>query len=314
MSRPSTHKPRPRARKRKLHETDGHVLNGRNGHVASASNGHVSNGHTRNGAAPRVELPAPPFPSAPMPSAPFIAALQRAQTGPLHRAAEFIKEPWRIFRILSEFVDGIDEMRDVKPAVSIFGSARTRRGHPNYRAARRLAKDLARRGFSIVTGGGPGIMEAANRGAKEGGSRSIGLNISLPQEQKPNLHQDIALHFRYFFVRKFHFVKHSTAFVNFPGGFGTMDEMFEALTLIQTEKVSALPVVLIGRKYWSGLLRWIRETMLIQRNVSADDLDLFHVTDDLDEAAELIETCYKQNLELGAGLAEVRRSRRPTVR
>jgi uncharacterized protein (TIGR00730 family) len=255
-----------------------------------------SNGHGHNGG---LELPA----------APLLDALKRAQTGPLHRAAEFIKEPWRIFRILSEFVDGIDEMRDVKPAVSIFGSARTRRAHANYRKARRLARELARRGFSIVTGGGPGIMEAANRGAKEGGGRSVGLNITLPQEQKPNPHQDIALHFRYFFVRKFHFVKHSTAFVNFPGGFGTMDEMFEALTLIQTEKVSALPVVLIGKRYWSGLLDWMRETMLAQRNVSGGDLDLFHVTDDLDEAADLIETCFKQHLSLGAGLEEVRRAR-----
>jgi uncharacterized protein (TIGR00730 family) len=226
-----------------------------------------------------------------------------------HRSAEFVKEPWRIFRILSEFVDGIDGMRDVKPAVSIFGSARTPRSHPNYRAARRLACDLATRGFSIVTGGGPGIMEAANRGAKDGRGRSIGLNISLPHEQKPNPHQDVALHFRYFFVRKFHFVKHSTAFVNFPGGFGTMDEMFEALTLIQTEKVRELPVVLIGKKYWSGLVEWIRQTMLSQRNVSEGDLDLFHVTDDLEEAADLIETCWRRSLVLSAGLAEVRRAR-----
>jgi len=223
------------------------------------------------------------------------------------RSAEFVKEPWRIFRILSEFVDGIDEMRDVKPAVSIFGSARTPRSHANYRAARRLARDLARRGFSIVTGGGPGIMEAANRGAKDGGGRSIGLNINLPHEQKPNPHQDVALHFRYFFVRKFHFVKHSTAFVNFPGGFGTMDEMFEALTLIQTEKVRELPVVLIGKRYWSGLVEWIKQTMLLQRNVSHGDLDLFHVTDDLEEAADLIETCWRKNLVLSEGLAEVRR-------
>jgi len=197
----------------------------------------------------------------------------------------------------------------VRPAVSIFGSARTRPGHANYRNARRLARMLAERGFSIVTGGGPGIMEAANRGARDGGGRSIGLNIQLPQEQKPNVHQDVALHFRYFFVRKFHFVKHSVAFVNFPGGFGTMDEMFEALTLIQTEKVRELPVVLIGRRYWSGLVEWIRQTMLLQRNVSDGDLDLFHVTDDLEEAADLIETCWRRNLVLSDGLAEVRRTR-----
>ena len=236
-----------------------------------------------------------------------VDSLDRSAHGADRRSAEFVKEPWRIFRILSEFVDGIDEMRDVKPAVSIFGSARTPRSHANYRAARKLARDLARRGFSIVTGGGPGIMEAANRGAKDGGGRSIGLNINLPHEQKPNPHQDVALHFRYFFVRKFHFVKHSTAFVNFPGGFGTMDEMFEALTLIQTEKVRELPVVLIGKRYWSGLVEWIQQTMLLQRNVSHGDLDLFHVTDDLEEAADLIETCWRKNLVLSEGLAAVRR-------
>jgi uncharacterized protein (TIGR00730 family) len=233
------------------------------------------------------------------------AILQRVDTDLDQHVAMIAEE----FRQGFQAVDAIG-----RPAVTVYGSARIGEGDPAYERARDIGRRFADDRFAVVTGGGPGIMEAANRGAKEGGSRSIGLNISLPQEQKPNLHQDIALHFRYFFVRKFHFVKHSTAFVNFPGGFGTMDEMFEALTLIQTEKVSALPVVLIGRKYWSGLLRWIRETMLTQRNVSADDLDLFHVTDDLDEAAELIETCYKQNLELGAGLAEVRRSRRPTVR
>jgi uncharacterized protein (TIGR00730 family) len=237
-----------------------------------------------------------------------VDSLDLSARGADRRSAEFVKEPWRIFRILSEFVDGIDEMRDVKPAVSIFGSARTPRSHANYRAARRLSRDLARRGFSIVTGGGPGIMEAANRGAKDGGGRSIGLNINLPHEQKPNPHQDVALHFRYFFVRKFHFVKHSTAFVNFPGGFGTMDEMFEALTLIQTEKVRELPVVLIGKRYWSGLVEWIKQTMLLQRNVSHGDLDLFHVTDDLEEAADLIETCWRKNLVLSEGLAEVRRA------
>jgi len=264
---------------------------GRNGHAPHPPE---SNGHAPAGSAERVLT---------------LDTLGSPVHGADHRSAEFVKEPWRIFRILSEFVDGIDEMRDVKPAVSIFGSARTPRSHANYRAARKLARELAKRGFSIVTGGGPGIMEAANRGAKDGGGRSIGLNINLPHEQKPNPHQDVALHFRYFFVRKFHFVKHSTAFVNFPGGFGTMDEMFEALTLIQTEKVRELPVVLIGKKYWSGLVEWIRQTMLLQRNVSHRDLDLFHVTDDLEEAADLIETCWRKNLVLSEGLAEVRRTR-----
>jgi hypothetical protein len=223
-----------------------------------------------------------------------------------------VKEPWRIFRILSEFVDGIDAMREVTPAVSIFGSARTGRGHRWYRGARRLARELARRGFAIVTGGGPGIMEGANRGAKEGGGRSIGLNIQLPVEQKPNEHQDVALHFRYFFVRKFHFVKHSSAFVIFPGGFGTMDELFEALTLIQTDKVAELPVILIGREYWRGLVEWMSGPMRREQNIGSDDHHLFHVTDDLDEAADLIELCWRERLSLAAGkvaLASRRRAR-----
>lgn len=228
---------------------------------------------------------------------------------PSGRTAEFSKEPWRIFRIVSEFVDGIDAMRGVKPAVSIFGSARTRRSHPCYAEARRLARDLAKRGFSIVTGGGPGVMEAANRGAQDGGGRSIGLNIHLPVEQAPNRYQDLELHFRYFFVRKFHFVKHSSAFVIFPGGFGTMDELFEALTLIQTHKIKELPVVLIGRRYWRPLLDFIRRSMLADGYISKSDLDLFHLTDDLGEAAELIDRCVRH----GEPLATLRRrlTRRP---
>jgi hypothetical protein len=211
-------------------------------------------------------------------------------------------------RIFFEFLRGFRALHFVGPCVTVFGSARFPDGHPYYELAREMGRSLARAGFTVMTGGGPGIMEAANRGAKDGGGRSIGLNINLPHEQKPNPHQDVALHFRYFFVRKFHFVKHSTAFVNFPGGFGTMDEMFEALTLIQTEKVRELPVVLIGKKYWSGLVEWIKQTMLLQRNVSHGDLDLFHVTDDLEEAADLIETCWRKNLVLSEGLAEVRRA------
>jgi uncharacterized protein (TIGR00730 family) len=219
------------------------------------------------------------------------------------RAAELSKEPWRIFRIVSEFVDGIDAMRGVRPAVSIFGSARTPRSHPSYAGARRLARMLAERGFSIVTGGGPGVMEAANRGAQDGEGRSIGLNIQLPVEQAPNRFQDLELHFRYFFVRKFHFVKHSSAFVIFPGGFGTLDELFEALTLIQTHKIRELPVVLVGRRYWRGLLGWLRRAMLDEGYVSPGDLELFHVTDDLEEAAELIDRCVRH----GEPLARLRR-------
>jgi hypothetical protein len=165
--------------------------------------------------------------------------------------------------------------------------------------------------YVMITGGGPGIMEACNRGAADVGAKSIGLNIALPFEQRPNpdIHPGLCFNFHYFAMRKMHFLLRARALVFFPGGFGTLDEMFEALTLIQTEKVSALPVVLIGRRYWNGLLGWMRETMLAQRNVSDGDLDLFHVTDDLHEAAELIETCYRNHLSLGAGLEEVRRSR-----
>jgi len=230
------------------------------------------------------------------------------------RSAELAKEPWRIFRILSEFVDGIDAMRDVKPAVSIFGSARTKRGDPWYGAARRLARGLAKRGFSIVTGGGPGIMEAANRGAQDGRGRSIGLNIVLPVEQAPNPFQDLELHFRYFFVRKFHFVKHSSAFVVFPGGFGTMDEFFEALTLIQTHKVDQMPVVLVGRDYWRGMVGWLRKTMLRDQNISRGDLDLFHVTDDLDEAAALIDRCVHHSETVATARRQVAVAKRGRTR
>ena len=237
----------------------------------------------------------------PVAAPPSLTESAAPDAGP--RAAELSKEPWRIFRIVAEFVDGIDAMRGVKPAVSIFGSARTRRGHPCYSGARKLARQLAERGFSIVTGGGPGVMEAANRGAQDGNGRSIGLNIQLPAEQAPNRFQDLELHFRYFFVRKFHFVKHSSAFVIFPGGFGTMDELFEALTLIQTHKIRELPVVLIGKAYWRGLLRWLRTSMLADGYVSPGDFELFHLTDDLDEAAELIDRCVRH----GEPLAQLRR-------
>jgi len=261
---------------------------------AIRANGRALPGHGRERAAP---------------AAPFAPQLPTGG-GRLQRSSELVKEPWRIFRILSEFVDGIDAMREVIPAVSIFGSARTPRASRWYRAARRFARDLSRRGFSIVTGGGPGIMEAANRGAREGRGRSIGLNIQLPIEQKPNEFQDVALHFRYFFVRKFHFVKHSSAFVIFPGGFGTMDELFEALTLIQTEKVAGLPLILLGRDYWRGLVEWMSREMRRERLIGRGDLDLFHVTDDIGEAADLVEVCWRRKLALSAGIAALPTRRR----
>jgi uncharacterized protein (TIGR00730 family) len=206
-----------------------------------------------------------------------------------HRAIEFREtDTWRALRILGEFVEGFDALADVGPAVSIFGSARIGRRNRYYGAARRVAEALAREGFAIVTGGGPGIMEAANRGAKDGGGKSIGCNIELPFEQGLNEYVDLGMEFRYFFVRKVMFVKYAEGFVIFPGGFGTLDELFEALTLIQTGKVQHFPVVLFGKAYWNGLLQWIREKPLYEEKVNPEDLDLLTVTDDVDIACRAI--------------------------
>jgi uncharacterized protein (TIGR00730 family) len=197
-------------------------------------------------------------------------------------------DTWRTLRILGEFVEGFDALADVGPAVSIFGSARVGRRNRYYGAARRLAAELSQQGFAIITGGGPGIMEAANRGAKEAGGISIGCNIELPFEQGLNEFVDLGMEFRYFFVRKVMFVKYAEGFVIFPGGFGTLDELFEALTLIQTGKVDNFPVVLYGSEYWEGMLRWIRERPLYEEKISPEDLHLLTVTSDVDEACEAI--------------------------
>jgi uncharacterized protein (TIGR00730 family) len=197
-------------------------------------------------------------------------------------------DSWRTLRIMGEFVEGFDALAQVGPAVSIFGSARVGRRNRYYGAARRLAAELARQGFAIITGGGPGIMEAANRGAKEAGGVSIGCNIELPFEQGLNEYVDLGMEFRYFFVRKVMFVKYAEGFVIFPGGFGTLDELFEALTLIQTGKVEHFPVVLYGREYWEGMMQWIRERPLYEEKVSPEDLDLLTITSDIDEACEAI--------------------------
>jgi uncharacterized protein (TIGR00730 family) len=197
-------------------------------------------------------------------------------------------DSWRVLRIFSEFVEGIDALGDVRRAVAIFGSARTQRTDPNYEAARRTAELLAEAGYAVVTGGGPGIMEAGNRGAKEGGGRSIGCNIELPFEQKPNLYVDTLVNFRYFFIRKTMFIKYSSAFIIFPGGFGTLDELFEAIELIQTGKISHFPVVLYGAKYWGGLIDWLRETVLASNNISEADLELLQVVDSPEAAAHAI--------------------------
>jgi len=198
-------------------------------------------------------------------------------------------DPWRSLRILSEFVEGFDALAEVGPAVSVFGSARIKADHPTYKMARDLGRMLAKAGYSVITGGGPGIMEAANRGCQEGGKLSIGCNIELPMEQGLNPYVDLGIEFRYFFARKVMFVKYADAFVILPGGFGTMDELFEALTLIQTGKVRHFPVVLVGSNYWSGLLDWIRETLIPSGTVSLADLELFQVVDDPDEVVRIVQ-------------------------
>ena len=196
---------------------------------------------------------------------------------------------WRIFRIMAEFVEGFEVMSTIGPAVSIFGSARTRPNTKYYRLAESLAEKLAGRGFAIITGGGPGIMEAANKGANKAGGISVGLNISLPREQEANPYQNVSLNFHYFFCRKVMFIKYATAFVCFPGGFGTMDEFFESMTLIQTRKADRFPVVLIGTDFWKPLIDWIEDTMLHKfEHIDPEDLFLFKLTDDVDEAVEII--------------------------
>ena len=197
-------------------------------------------------------------------------------------------DPWRVLRIMGEFVEGFDTLADVHNAVTIFGSARTTSSDPYYQKAVDTAKLLARDGFAIITGGGPGIMEAANRGAQEGNGLSIGCNIELPFEQGTNPYVERAINFRYFFVRKTMFVKYSTAFIVFPGGYGTMDELFEALTLVQTGKVKQFPVVLFGSAYWSGLVEWLRGRVAGEGKIATEDLGLFRVTDDPAEAVRWI--------------------------
>lgn len=197
-------------------------------------------------------------------------------------------DTWRVFRIMGEFVEGFDEMATLTRGIAIFGSARTRQEDDYYKAAQETAALLAREGFAVITGGGPGIMEAANRGAFEAGGLSIGCNIELPFEQSSNAYLTRSVTFHYFFVRKLMFVKYSLGFIIFPGGFGTLDELFEALTLIQTKKIRNFPVVLFGKDYWNGLLNWMREYMLPQGKVNEADLGLFKVTDSPSEVVQII--------------------------
>jgi uncharacterized protein (TIGR00730 family) len=199
-----------------------------------------------------------------------------------------IEESWRIFRIMAEFVEGIEALSKLKKAVTIFGSARGLPGDPYYQKAEHLARRLVENGFSVITGGGPGIMEAANKGAAEAGGQSVGMNIRLPYEQKPNPYANILIEYKYFFVRKVMFVKYAVAYVILPGGFGTMDELFESLTLIQTKRIKPFPVVMMGSEYWKGLIDWLRDTMLRNDKIDESDLDFIQIIDDPDEAVRHI--------------------------
>ncbi len=206
------------------------------------------------------------------------------------------EETWRVFRIMSEFVEGFELMSQIGPAVSVFGSARSRPEEHHYQLAERMGAALVKAGFSVITGGGPGIMEAANKGAFLAHGTSVGLNISLPMEQRSNPYVTHAVNFHYFFCRKVMFVKYSYAFICFAGGFGTMDEFFEAMTLIQTEKADRFPVVLMGSKFWAPLVGWMRDVMLNDfGNISPGDLDIFHLTDDVDDAVDFIKRTLHQN-------------------
>jgi len=204
-------------------------------------------------------------------------------------------ESWRLFKIMGEFVEGIDGLHDLGPAVSIFGSARTTPDHPYYKKAENLASLFAQKGYAVITGGGGGIMEAANKGAAEGGVESVGLNITLPFEQKPNPYATTQMEFNYFFVRKVMFLKYAQAYIIMPGGFGTLDELFETITLIQTQRIRKMPIILVGKEHWEGLILWIKKKLLEEKMISEKDLDLFHLLDDPDDIVGVVEDFCKTN-------------------
>ncbi len=205
-------------------------------------------------------------------------------------------ETWRVFRIMAELVEGFEALNGIGPAVSIFGSSRSRPDSPYYRKCQHIAESLAKDGFTIISGGGPGIMEAANKGARSANGRSVGLNIDIPAGQKPNAFQDVHLEFRYFFIRKLMFVKYAVAYVIFPGGLGTMDELFEALTLIQTQKIRSFPVVLVGREYWQGLFDWMRQSALAAGNIDPGDIDLPLIVEEPEEVCAIIKQRYRDRI------------------
>lgn len=216
-----------------------------------------------------------------------MTANKRPKRRPVNREL-LNRESWRIFQIMAEFVEGFEQLSSISPSVSIFGSSRMDEDHPYYALTENIARSLSDSGFSVVTGGGPGLMEAGNRGARQGKALSIGLNIELPREQAPNQYQDISMHFRHFFSRKVMFVKYASAYVVLPGGFGTLDELMEILTLVQTGKSRRIPVVLVGRPFWEGLLKWFRETLIAQGTISADDLNLITLVDEPQEVVDAI--------------------------
>jgi uncharacterized protein (TIGR00730 family) len=205
------------------------------------------------------------------------------------------KDTWRIFRIMAEFVEGFEMLGKIPPAIAMFGSARALPGTMAYDAAHAISAMLGKNGYSVITGGGPGVMEAANKGASESGTTSVGLNIELPLEQKPNIFANKLLNFRYFFVRKVMFVKYSIAFVILPGGFGTLDELFEAITLIQTRKIKPFPVILVGRDYWKGLLDWIGQTLLREKMIAIEDLDILKTVDTPEEVLHWVQDSRLRN-------------------
>ncbi len=206
-------------------------------------------------------------------------------------------ETWRVFRIQSELVEGFETLNELGPAVAIFGSSRMQPGSYYYDKAVELGKMLSDSGFAVITGGGPGIMEGVNKGAKQGKGKSVGLNIEIPAEQHPNKYQDISLSFRYFFIRKLMFVKYSTAFIIFPGGFGTMDELFEALTLSQTKRIGIFPIILFGKEYWEGLIDWFKSTLVPNNTIDPEDVELVSFADDINEVCKIL-SGYKKDFNI----------------
>jgi len=199
-----------------------------------------------------------------------------------------LKESWRLFHIMAEFVEGFENLSDIQPAITFFGSARCHKGEQLYEDTYELSKMLAKNGFNIITGGGPGVMEAANKGAKDGGAKSVGINIELPFEQKPNPYSTIRLSFKYFFIRKVMFLKYAMAYVVMPGGFGTLDEFSEAITLIQTKKMKPFPIVLVGSSYWTGLIEWMKTNLLDTGRITKEDMEIFKIMDDAREIVDYV--------------------------